>query len=433
MMKLHRDHLRLLAVMAMAAALIAPLPALAAEPSPAPVLTAPDGIQPELAQRIEETVSAVPALRGLDPLRPVPIRSIDGEAFRSELEGLLEEEMPADLVAAEGDALKRLGLLGPEDDLREMIVALYADQALAYYDPRSGTITIVGDLEEIGPTESIVLVHEFVHALQDQHWDLEGTRITDPSRSDGILAQAALTEGDATLLMYDWAAANLRMRDLLAISAQALTRGDLRLLESTPAILRRPMVEFPYLDGYAWANAIRARGDGYDAIDAAWESRPVSTEQILHPERYPDELPVEVVLPGIASALGEGWQDSYQQTLGEMQMGVWVADGREPSRVLGLPGPMPGASAVDGWGGDRLMSLDGPEDRWAIVWQTAWDSQADADEFLAAAKPVLKGLDAASAALPAIDVAGGVPHPVLVLVTDSAGTRAMLRAALGID
>jgi hypothetical protein len=413
--------------------------ALGADPSPAAspgasaLLALPEGIDPAVARRMEEIVSGVPALRGLDALRAVPFRTIDSGTFRAELEALLEEEMPAELAVAEEELFTRLGLLDPEDDLRELVLTLYEDQALAYYDPRTGTITIVGELEEIGPTESIVLVHEYVHALQDQHWDIEGSRIPDPSRSDAILAQAALIEGDATLLMYDWAAANLRMRDLLAVSAEALGRGDMRRLEAMPPLLRRQLVEFPYLDGYAFANAIRPRMQGYDAIDGAWGSPPLSTEQILHPERYPGDVPVDIVLPDVALALGEGWTSRYEQTLGEMQMGVWMADGREPVRILGLPGPMPGAGAVDGWDGDRLVSLDGPDGHWAVVWQTAWDSRADADEFAAAAKDVLKGLPGAGAAIAGGDVAGGTPHPVAVVVADSSETRAGVRAALGLD
>ena len=59
----------------------------------------------------------------------------------------------------------------------------------------------------------------------------------------------------------------------------------------------------------------------------------MSTEQILHPELYPDELPVDIDLPDVAE-LGSapGWTTAYEQTLGEMQTGVWVADGRKAAR-----------------------------------------------------------------------------------------------------
>ena len=110
------------------------------------------------------------------------------------------------------------------------MLSLYESQVLAYYDPRTGAFTIVGPVERIGPLEEVVVAHEFTHALQDQRWDLEGTRITDLSRSDEILAQQSLTEGDATAVMFDWAARELDVGDLLGIAGSAFTRQDARLM-----------------------------------------------------------------------------------------------------------------------------------------------------------------------------------------------------------
>lgn len=395
------------------------------------VSPAPSGIAPAAVESIERLISGVPALRELDALAEVPYRAIDSDTFRLELEALFEEEYPPDLVAAEEAAFRRLGLLSPQDDLRELVLGLLSDQALAYYDPRSATITFVGQIQEVGAVESLVVVHEYVHALQDQHWDLEGTRERDPSRSDLILAQSALTEGDATALMYEWAARNLKLGDLIKASEEALSRSDEKLLARMPLLLRRQMVEFPYFDGWAFTTALRARDTGWRAVDAAWEARPVSTEQILHPERYPDDVPFEIVLPDLAGLLGEGWVATYQQTLGEMQMGVWVADGKVAPTVLGLPGKLPRAEAVEGWGGDRLVSLEGPEGAWAVVWQTAWDADREADEFMAAAKRTLKDLPGASLIV-AHDIVGDTPSPVLVLVADGGGTLDQLQAGLAL-
>jgi hypothetical protein len=168
-------------------------------------------------------------------------------------------------------------------------------------------------------------------------------------------------------------------------------------------------------------------------VDAAWAAQPVSTEQILHPELYPRELPVDIELPDVAASLGPGWATSYAQTLGEMQIGVWVADG-EKARTLFpvLPAQLPRAEAATGWGGDRLVSLDGPDDAWAIVWQTDWDSAADAREFREAARDAMKDLPGAHAVSGA-DLGGGLSSPVLVLIADSVATLSSVEAALGVS
>jgi hypothetical protein len=400
-----------------------------AEGSPSGAL--PEGITEEMAERIEAVVDAVPPLREIEPTAEVPFRVVDRETFKTELEALFREDYTPELLAAEDALLTRLGFLGADDDLEELMMSLYRTQVLAYYDPRAGAFTIVGPVESIGPLEEVVVAHEYAHALHDQRWDLEGTRITDLSRSDEILAHQALMEGDATAVMFDWAARELDLGELLGISGEAFTRQDERLMRRIPPLLRRQL-ESPYLDGFAFVNALRGRGD-WPAVDAAWDARPRSTEQILHPDLYPAEEPVTIELPDVASALGSGWTTAYAQTLGEMQIGVWVADGREGQTLLpGVPAPLPGAEAAEGWGGDRLVSLDGPDGAWAVVWQTAWDSDGDAREFRDAALAAMRDLDGASDVIDA-SISGDLADPMLVLVADGRSTLDSVRTALGLE
>ena len=67
-----------------------------------------------------------------------------------------------------------------------------------------------------------------------------------------------------------------------------------------------------------------------------------------------------------------------------------------------------------------------------MVWQTAWDSGSDADEFSAAVDSAMSGLDGAHAVLPGADIAGGLDAPVLVLVASSDDTLQQVEQALGV-
>ena len=406
------------------------------EPAPAEASPAPEGSQlPEgfnqkMTKKVAEVIEAVHPVRRLPAAEDVAYRVIDNETFLVELRALFEEEYPDDYITAEDAAFTRLGLLGPDDDLKKLILKVYDQQVLAYYDPATKTFTLIGPVKKIGPLESIVVAHEYGHALQDAAWDLEGSSIEDLTRSDAILAQQALIEGDATAVMYDWAARELKLSDLLQVSAEALTQQDTKRLGRLPDIILRQL-EFPYIDGYAFVNAVRGRGD-WDAVNAAWEDQPVSTEQILHPELYPGELPVEIELPDVAEALGPEWVESYAQTLGEMQTHVWLADGKKARSLFpALPAQLPNAEAAAGWGGDRLVSVDGPAGAWAVVWQTAWDSKSDQAEFRKAAKDAMKDLPGVHSATNA-DVVGGLSSPVLVLVADSEETLGAVQMALGL-
>ena len=96
-----------------------------------------------------------------------------------------------------------------------------------------------------------------------------------------------------------------------------------------------------------------------------------------------------------------------------------------------LPAQLPNAEAAAGWGGDRLVSVDGPAGAWAVVWQTAWDSKTDQAEFRKAAKDAMKDLPGVHSATNA-DVVGGLSSPVLVLVADGEATLGILEDALGL-
>lgn len=404
-----------------------PTPEPSAPPAAAPL---PEGFNKKMVTQVEEVIKGVHPVRGLPPARDVSYRVIDQETFLTELRALFQEEYPPEYIAAEDDAYTRLGLLGPDDDLEKLILKIYDQQVLAFYDPETTTFSLIGPTKRIGAMESIVVAHEYGHALQDESYDLEANRIKELDRSDAILAQQALIEGDATAVMYDWAARELKLGDLLKVSAQAMSQQDSRRIGRLPEILQRQL-EFPYLDGFAFVNAVRGAGD-WKAVDAVWAAQPVSTEQILHPELYPDELPVDIELPDIAAMLGDGWSTSYEQTLGEMQTHVWVADGNKARSLFpALPAQLPNAEAAAGWGGDRLVSLDGPDGAWAVVWQTDWDSPKDRNEFRKAARAAMKDLPGAHSATDA-DVVGGLSSPVLVLVADSKATLNAVREGLGL-
>ena len=390
----------------------------------------PEGLDARTARQVDRVIDSVQPIRGLPPADGVRYRLIDAATLAAEVEADYRARSTDAYAAAEDAAFTRLGLIGPEDELAAWLPSPGAGQALAAYDPQSDTFSLVGPIRKIRAPESVVVAHEYAHALQDAAFDLEAGRVTDLDRADAALAQQALSEGDATAVMYDWAARELDLADLLAVSARAFTRQDGKALRKMPVLLRRQL-EFPYIEGFAFVNAIRGRGD-WAAVDEAWLARPTSTEQILHPELYPDEAPVEIELPDVAARLGAGWSAAYQQTLGEMQMGVWLADGQKARSLFPvLPARLPRAEAAAGWGGDRLVSLDGPEGAWAVVWQTDWDSRADAREFRDAAREVVKDLPGAQA-ISNVDLDGGLSSPVLVLLADSETTLETVRAALGL-
>ena len=335
----------------------------------------------------------MPPIRELDALTTVPYEFISRDQFRQDLIALNDQDVTPEQRAAEERFLKRMGLLPADADLNALILELYGGSVAAFYRPDTGRFYIIESDQPFGALDEITVAHEYTHALQDQHFDLEGTRITDPSEGDAALAQLAVIEGDATLTMQLWAIQSLSPAQLLDVLAQSIQQLDDQTLANMPPILRRQL-EFPYTEGFAFAQQLHDLG-GFDAINAALSTAvPASTEQVLHPDKYlANEAVVDVTLPDATSALGNGWQITYQQTMGELAMQVWAAGGESPPDVLpGQAVAWPHSESVDGWGGDRLNMYEGPNGAWLIDWITEWDTLADANEFLARADEVASSL-----------------------------------------
>jgi hypothetical protein len=153
----------------------------------------------------------------------------------------------------------------------------------------------------------------------------------------------------------------------------------------------------------------------------------------MHPGRYPGDEPVAIGLDDLAGVLGDGWSERWQQTMGELRIGVWLADGQPGTQENPrAPIKLPKAGAAAGWAGDRLVSLKGPGDSWAIVWQTGWDSADDIGGFANNADAAIADLPGAHAVL-RTDITGDAEHPVLVLLTSDADTLAAVQASLGVS
>ncbi|MHC4393536.1 MAG: hypothetical protein ACYS22_19755 [Planctomycetota bacterium] len=207
----------------------------------------------------------------------------------------------------------------------------------------------------------------------------------------------------------------------------------------TPTFLMRSML-YPYVEGLKLTSEAAKEG-GYDAINKLYDNPPVSTEQVLHPEKLLGEDrddPIEHTLPDLGSTLGEGWTRLGGTTMGELQMrllfqdwlldrpaGRFIEDAPAGAKALiktalkfgsRLVPQIDPIRAADGWGGDHYQTLRNKDGDTAIVWWTAWDTTSDATEFVKAYRRGHKnrGLDASELVIEreanAVWILEGVPR-----------------------
>lgn len=350
------------------------------------------------AQVITELMRAAERVRNLRFIRRVPVLVEDRARITEYVSTQIEEE---ELERARV-VYTALGLLPEDLDVRALLLRLMGEQVVGYYDADEKHLVVRDDIMrgfaqhqgEESNTESdlaearIVLLHELVHALQDQHLHLS-EHIHAERDTDASNAFHALVEGDATLAMIGYALEReqVPLHRLTGNPAQVRSFSDVvrrsplagSELEQAPAIVRVPLLS-SYVDGLAFCASLHGSG-GFAAVDRAHTDPPSSTEQVLHPERFAQlDAPTRVDLPDLPELDDARYEVVREDTLGELEMGVYFAQTGAPEEAK---------RAADGWDGDRIRVYALKDHPTAVVWLSVWDSARDAEQAERAAKRVL--------------------------------------------
>jgi hypothetical protein len=395
-------------------------PSVAPTTSPsAPPSSAPSGpLSSAEADAIYDAIEAqVVEMRGLEPV-DVKRQTIDTEALKAFNLRTFDEDNPPEYIAANERVYMAFGLLPPDQSLKQLYLDLIDSQVAGFYRPDDKTLYVVSRTGSIGGADKITFAHEYDHALQDAAFPVFKDMKELLDETDRALARAAIYEGDATWLMFQWGSANLTPEEFAAAQAAGADPESMAILERTPPILVESLL-FPYTAGPAFIVPIHTAG-GWPAVDALYDKLPLSTEQILHPDKFrAGEVPVAVELPtALAADMGDGWTEAIQDTFGEFQLGVWL-------RESGISAS-DASAAAEGWGGDRLAVLNGPDEAWAVVLRSTWDTEEEATAFRQAA-----GDAVADASNPATVIADGRDITVVFASAQDILDRAVAAAGYG--
>ena len=338
-------------------------PSASGSPSPAPSASA--SASRDALAVFAEIEDQVVALRELPAADIGPPDVIGRDALAAILADELDATWTDEELAADNLAMRAMGLLTADQDIRELIGMLYEEQVLGFYDFEAKRMVVVTDAG-LTPVALITYAHEYTHALQDAAFDTLAGHEATLGDDDAALARLSLEEGDATLVMIRWALSSLPPEDLAGIGATPLpdTSGFPDWMVA--------QLELPYLAGFQFVLALQQSG-GWGAVDDAYDAPPASTEQLLHPDKYlAGEEPLVVEPLDLAGHMGAGWEEVPSTPIGEAMVGIWL-------QHLGVADGTATDAAAD-WGGDRLqVASSGSE--WAMAWTLAWDSATDADEF----------------------------------------------------
>lgn len=344
-----------------------------------------DGSEPLTEAELEavtyRAMARIELLRGLEFREDVEVEVIDREEYREDV-GVGED---AGTVFHE-ELWRGAFVVDGETGVATAFEELYGEAVGGYYV--DGRIVLVSDDPETVRIDRNTLVHELVHALQDQQFGLERSG----ERLDERRAELGLIEGEA---------------DYLPVLYAERCEGEWECLTAPPRTVGEPATErfnvglflsiyAPYSEGPSFVADLREEG-GWEAVDAAYDDPPASTSQLIHPDRYPDDRPVE---PAIADRSNAEWEpftdrdgERRVETVGEATIfaSLWANGVVDRSLLYEGEGLSPynySHPTTAGWAGDAF-SVYGDGDEVGHVWKLEWRSASDAESFERAYRDLL--------------------------------------------
>jgi hypothetical protein len=275
-----------------------------------------------------------------------------------------------------------------ETDVNAELDRLYGEAVRGYYS-NDRIVLIIDDPDEIR-VDRATLVHELIHALQDQHFGLqrEGTTI------DERRAELGLLEGEANYIPYLYEQRCDSEWQCLPDSEPTTAELDERPF-NTGLFLS---IYAPYSAGPAFVAHLHETG-GWEAVDRTHGDRPVSTSQLIHPDSYPDETPADTEIRDRSdddwAPVETGDGEVRIETVGEATLfsTLWANGVIERNLTEGATDLSPynySHPLTSGWAGDSFAVYEDEDNRTAHVWTLAWDSEADAEAFADAYRDLLE-------------------------------------------
>ena len=349
-------------------------------------IDAGDGLnETELDRVVARMMARIEHVRDLEFERSVPVTVISREEYR-ERAGNRGPDQPRPW---EEQFWEAAFVVGEETTVGEARGGVFGATVQGFYNG-SHIVVVTDDPDSTLPDRG-TLVHELQHALQDQHGLLSGRAET----HDGDLAASGIVEGDANFVEHEY---ERRCGGEWSCIPEPESNGggggsiNLGLFVS---------VFVPYSDGPTLVTDLRDR-DGWSAVNGALRSPPESTEQVIHPEKYPEETPVPVRVRDRSSGAWDRFEtdDGYRwDTVGEATLyaAFWHNGVVERSHLRSDSSSLSPYEydhpITAGWGGDRIVPYTNGSAA-GYVFATAWDTERDARQFHEGYLELLRSHDA---------------------------------------
>jgi len=339
-------------------------------------------LKEQIQARVDSTLKTLCEMLEWKKNRDVEVEVLS----RAQLEGFMIEQYKEELRPGEVEKITsvmvKFGVWKREWDLMKMTIKMLRKNVAGIYVPKKKAFYVMDDIAR-GLQLPMIVAHELTHALQDQNFDLWAFEHSIYANDDRSLAAHAVVEGQATLVGIEYlnylrtgktgVEQGRRISHLLRFSLNMQRNA----MKDIPQILREMLI-FPYEAGTVFYEQFCLKL-GLKRSEYLFIWPPLSTEQILHPEKYLDpqkrDEPTEIrLLDPAEEVLGE----KEYETIGVGVMGEFLI------RVVlsHFIDEEDAVRAAAGWDGDRYFVIKHkPTKRDILFWLSTWDTENDAREF----------------------------------------------------
>lgn len=314
--------------------------------------------------------------------------------------------------------LRTLGLIESSADLIEEFNLVLGDAVGGFFDTETRELNVILDEREgsFGANDIRIYVHEYMHLLQEVGFDTFDAS-SDVESDDAVQAITAFTEGEAEFFAQlviwhvrgsEYLESAFAEEPVVSDPTSGSDEGSEVVSEPDLSYYLEQSFAFPYSTGVDFfAQMILPMTPFPQTLSefppdtaqlaanfTVWSNRlneihdrlPVSTEQVLHPEKYrANELPIEVDIATTEQLLEGGWTELLRSDWGEGGLKTWLEaaqnEGIQPGDST-VAGQRRIDTAAAGWGGDQLIAMRSACGEFATVTLIEWDEpDQDAQEF----------------------------------------------------
>ena len=350
----------------------------------------------------------------------------DKERMKDVMRILFRRDFPEDKYQALNAVMLKFGFSLFDDESEDDIIDDYTKGILGVYDDDDKKIYVVSselyeelrderydecDINEIYISDpvyedwlmhnrpDIVLVHESLHALQDQHFDLWDWHEKYRYNDDAHLAIKTMIEGQAEYVERKYLLEALKLPDFYAqyaIYGESWNLRDFAIFDerveeymdradSSRGSTCAEDVSFlwwlsnvPYMIGSDFINKVE-NDQGASQINSVFTHCPLSSEQILNTDKFfkeeTEDRPTFINLPSFEDVMDrDAWRFIDYNSMGQLKLYLLCRDlYYDPLEICH---PM-----AEGWDGDRYAVWRDEDDYILLAWFTTWDTEDDAQEF----------------------------------------------------